>query len=207
MSEKAKLILVRHGEVDWNVTKRYVGQTNLSLNDKGKKQARQLAEDISDSRINRIFCSPLLRAKETLDPILKFHEKISPIIDNRLIAKSHGHLEGILVSEAEDLFPEYKGIDFTNKRDLTPTGGESMAEVKERVVNFLENLNCKENEIVLIVTHMVVIRLINEYFNNENEKLGFHCRIPKCKPFEIPIHNQNHYYSEEKKVEKWAIVK
>lgn len=65
------IVLIRHGETDWNVIGRYQGQADPPLNSKGIKQTQQLAKELSKSSIDVIYTSPLLRTKETAEIILR----------------------------------------------------------------------------------------------------------------------------------------
>lgn len=66
-----KLYLVRHGQTNWNLEGRIQGQTNIPLNDKGRKQAQQAKEKLQNIPIDLIICSPLMRARETAEIIEK----------------------------------------------------------------------------------------------------------------------------------------
>ena len=63
------IYLVRHGQTDWNLKKKLQGHTDISLNESGRMQAREIAEKISKCKITRIICSDLARAKETAEII------------------------------------------------------------------------------------------------------------------------------------------
>ncbi|MGG4094497.1 histidine phosphatase family protein [Paenibacillus lautus] len=183
----ANILLVRHGEVDWNIEKRLVGQFNLSLNEKGVNQAKKVAMDLADRNLDYIYCSPLDRTIQTYYHIAKYHKFVNFKIDKRITAKHHGHLQGVLVQDIEKLYPQYEGIAITNSDELAPSGGETKNEVRKRVYNFLDEFNLKADVQILIITHMAIIRIINEYFGNSNKFLANSEKIPKCTIFEINV--------------------
>ena len=76
------IYLVRHGQTDWNIEKKHTqGHTDIPLNENGKKQAEQLAQSISNLKIDKIISSDLLRAKETAEIINKKLYKIIELME------------------------------------------------------------------------------------------------------------------------------
>ena len=67
----AKLILLRHGESEWNTLGKWTGLTDVGLTEKGQGEAKKAGESIKDIRIDRGFCSLLIRAKDTLSIALE----------------------------------------------------------------------------------------------------------------------------------------
>ena len=116
-------------------------------------------------------------------------------MDKRITAKHHGHLQGVLVSEIEELYPQYKGIAITNNDAFAPTGGETKNEVRKREYNFLDELKYELDYQVLIIIHMAVIRIINEYFGNSNKFLVKSYKFPKCTVPEIDVSKRCNYSS------------
>ena len=68
------IYFVRHGQTDYNSNKLYAGQKDVPLNKEGVKQAKQTAEQLKDLKFDICFCSPLLRAKQTLNEILNLNK-------------------------------------------------------------------------------------------------------------------------------------
>ena len=63
------IYVVRHGETEWNAINKVLGRTDMPLNEKGIKQAQELARSLKDLKIDVFLCSPLLRARQTADAI------------------------------------------------------------------------------------------------------------------------------------------
>lgn len=100
-----RILLVRHGETDWNRDKKFQGQIDVPLNDNGRKQAEQCAEFLKTIHIDRAISSPMLRPKETAEIILKHHFTVPLELDENLAEISHGLWEGKFESEIEAEFP------------------------------------------------------------------------------------------------------
>lgn len=151
------IYLVRHGQTDWNLEKKTQGHTDISLNDNGREQAKLVSDVIKDYKIDKIYSSDLLRAKETADII---NEKfgLDIILDNRLREINYGDLEGIprtlLSQDVWDVFNN-------NPLELH---AEPMLDVYTRVKNFFDSLNYDED--ILIVTHGGALRAIMYYISN-----------------------------------------
>jgi broad specificity phosphatase PhoE len=103
--EGLRLLLVRHGETQWNKESRFQGIRDIPLNENGKKQGQKAADFLKDVEIDFAVTSPLLRPKETAEIILQKHQNISLEIDDKLTEICHGLWEGKLETEIEKDFP------------------------------------------------------------------------------------------------------
>ena len=127
-----RFILIRHGSTDWNIAKRYQGQTDIPLNNEGRKQAKELAKMLQKVPIDLIYTSDLSRAYETAE-IIAEGRKI-PIHRLKSFRETHvGHWEGLTVDEIHGNYPEdverLKKDPIHGKRP----GGESRGMMLERV--------------------------------------------------------------------------
>ncbi|WP_363080072.1 histidine phosphatase family protein [Leptolyngbya sp. 'hensonii'] len=102
-----RFLLVRHGETDWNRDKRFQGQIDVPLNDRGREQSQLAAEFLQAIQMDFAFSSPMLRPKETAEIILQFHPGVRLELEDNLQEISHGHWEGKL---EEEIRQEYPGI-------------------------------------------------------------------------------------------------
>ena len=116
------LILIRHGETEWNRTGRCQGIADIDLNHNGKRQVQELADSLKEEKINAIYSSDLKRALETARAIAA-HHKLKVNIEEDLREMNQGELEGLKFSEIrEKIRPCVKGMA-RQPRDLeTPTG-------------------------------------------------------------------------------------
>jgi broad specificity phosphatase PhoE len=148
-----KLILVRHGETDWNLQQRVQGSVNTPLNRKGLEQARKVALRLKNEKIDAIYSSDLKRAKQTADAIAKPH-KIPVKTDNLLRERSFGKMEGMLRDEY------YK---IRSKSGLThlfrPPGGENYVDVAKRARRFISAIKKRHMKgTIVVVSHGILIR-------------------------------------------------
>lgn len=100
-----RLLLVRHGETEWNRQTRFQGQIDVPLNENGKQQSQKAAEFLRDVEIDFAVSSSMLRPKETAQIILQPHQSIDLELQDGLREISHGLWEGKLEKEIEQEFP------------------------------------------------------------------------------------------------------
>jgi broad specificity phosphatase PhoE len=146
------LILVRHGETEWNAQRRYQGQTDVPLSEFGKRQAERIAERLVGQKIDVVYASDLKRAWETAEAIAEFNG-LEIVSEPRLRELKFGILEGLTFEDAENQFPEMIAAwleDFNN----VPRGAETIDLFNARIVSLLSDLKQKHNEqVVLLVGH------------------------------------------------------
>jgi alpha-ribazole phosphatase len=147
-----RLLLVRHGETDWNTQHRYQGQSDLPLNSLGVEQARRLARRLQAQKIDFVFSSDLQRALQTAAILTDGRETMIQS-DPRLREMNFGMLEGHTFDEALERWPEMIA-SWLDDYNQPPEGGERMDEFVQRVTGFIAEVrqNCDEKT-VLIVAH------------------------------------------------------
>lgn len=158
------IYFVRHGATDWNENKNAQGQkdpkcqgrADLDLNEKGVEQAKQTAEKLKGIKFDRVICSPLKRAKQTLDII--YTGETSVELDERVIERDLGELEGLTRSEFD--FSDFWNIN--SKKEYK--NAETIKDVEIRVFALLEELKENPNQTVLIVSHGGVGCVLMSYF-------------------------------------------
>lgn len=149
----AEFWLVRHGQTDWNVQRRFQGHTDIPLNADGIAQARDLAASLNGSQISAVYSSDLSRALQTAY-ILAEGRNIPVIQDKRLREISMGEWEGKIWQDVnQNLTKELLQLN-NNPVHGRAAGGESLAEVAERVRDFANEIAMKHpGQIVLVVSH------------------------------------------------------
>lgn len=148
-----RLYLVRHGETDWNLQRRYQGQTDIPLNNTGIQQARKIAERLSKEEIHAIYSSDLIRARETAKQIALPH-KLKVIANACWRELSFGDWEGLAYPEIQTKAPDELTLwesDFTR---YAPPHGETLTQLAERVLPAFDELRALHAEqTILIVSH------------------------------------------------------
>lgn len=154
------LVLVRHGQTDWNLEGRYQGQTDLPLNETGRSQARGLAEQLADQPFEAIYSSDLQRAYETANIIAGKHN-LAVQSEPRLREVNLGGWEGMLVGDIMRCYPgewEMRRHDPVHAR---PPGGESAAELASRIEAAMTEI-ARRHVVgpVLIVSHGLALAAV-----------------------------------------------
>lgn len=151
------IYIVRHGETNWNVEGRYQGRIDIELNENGFNQAKQISEELKNIEFNKVFSSPLKRALQT-DQIISNKDII---VDNRLIERSNGDLEGKLKSECNI------NIDFNNPNE-NRLNIENIIDFRKRIKDFFDEITSDyQDENILVVTHAGVGIYARCYFEGE----------------------------------------
>lgn len=153
-----KLYLIRHGETDYNKRKKNQGQIDVPLNEYGRELAVKTGEGLRDVPFDLCLCSPLGRAKETAELILK--DRDVPIrTDERIIEVSFGKYEGRCWDpEAwdEEMPREFQCFFDEPGKYQAPSDGESLEALKKRTGDFLKDI-CRRPEYqeftILVSTH------------------------------------------------------
>ena len=150
------IVLVRHGETDWNREHRFQGQSDVPLNETGREQARLLAGSLDGERFTAVYTSPLLRARETADIVAGPRGlRVEP--DDSLLEIDVGSWSGLTVAEVEERFAE--GYRLWREWRTGWEDGETYDELGARVVAGLQRMASRHaGETVLAVTHGGPIR-------------------------------------------------
>ena len=156
-----RVILVRHGETEWNRLRRIQGgNSNTPLNEKGEQQAESLALRLRSEGIQAIYSSPLQRSLDTAQAIAR-HYQMEVDLEPDLIELNLGELEGTLI---DDLGKSYNELLITNSQgEVLPRlpGGESLIEVQQRAWSVIQGLVSQHPEgVIVVVSHYFAILTI-----------------------------------------------
>jgi len=127
-----RLLLVRHGETDWNRQTRFQGGIDVPLNDNGRQQSQKAAQFLKDVPLDFAFSSPMLRPKETAEIILRYHPGVQLELLDGLREISHGLWEGKLEAEIEQAYPGELHRWRTVPAEVQMPEGENLQQVWER---------------------------------------------------------------------------
>ena len=160
-----RLFLVRHGETDWNREGRFQGQQDTPLNDRGRGQARGVAERLRGHRFDAVISSPLSRALDTARAIQTAAGRTDPVIlEGGITEIHHGDWEGRLASEVRSLWP-----DLLDRWHRTPEevrmpgpGGETLEEVRARAVEAVDRLvrSFPDSADLCVASHDAVLKAL-----------------------------------------------
>ena len=148
------ITLVRHGEVIEAYRGKYNGHIDIGLSEHGKLQAKELAKKLKSTAFDRVYCSDLLRAKETL---YEFSLTQEVIYSEQLREKSWGRHEGKSFDEIVAEGIEYESFE----QWIRVLDGESIENYKERVKEyFYETIFKQKAQNILVVTHSGLIKTL-----------------------------------------------
>lgn len=158
------IILVRHGQTEWNWVERFRGRATLDLNEAGIKQAEATAERIGQWSVVAIYSSPLLRAVTTAR-ILARHLGLEVECLPGLIDIDYGEWQGLSPDEAVVRDGSLYRLWLESPHLVTFPGGESLTQVRERAVACVDNLiQVHPEKTVVMVSHKVVCQVLILHF-------------------------------------------
>ncbi len=154
-----EIILARHGETEWNVEEVFRGRIDVKLNDTGIKQAELLGEYLGDLKIDAIYSSPLKRALKTAEIIAGYH-KLGVEIAPGLIDFDYGKWQGLLHQEVKAKYKELYAEWINSPDKVKMPAGESLNDVKARVIGVLDKVIAKYDGTIVLVSHRVVNKVL-----------------------------------------------
>jgi broad specificity phosphatase PhoE len=161
-----RLILIRHGETDWNTEGRWQGQIDLPINARGLQQAKEIAEEFRGSGIEAIYASDLQRALQTAE-IISHVTGVPVQIDARLREIHQGQWQGLQVGEIKERFADAFHNRQQNPLSVAAPGGETAQEVRERVIQAMEEIVGRHLcETVVLVMHGFTIAVTLAHYKN-----------------------------------------
>ena len=155
-----KLILVRHGETQWNRENRVVGFADIGLNDEGRKQVKRLALALKEEKVDAIYSSPLSRAWETAQEVARYHDG-EVKADDAFKEMDAGELDGLTYEDMRDRYGELIKQWLSEPASVIMPGGESLGNVQERAWLAVERIRERHPDgTVMVVSHNFVILCI-----------------------------------------------
>ena len=155
------MLLVRHGETDWNAEGRLQGHTDRPLNEHGRRQAKELADRLAGEEVDAIYASDLLRARETAE-IVGERLGLPVVIDADLREKNWGNWEGLTGDERVH-------VEFE---------GESTREHRDRVLRAVDRIVERHPEQrIVVVTHGGSLRRIQAAVNGVADPVIENCAV------------------------------
>ena len=167
-----RVILIRHGETDWNQEKIYRGRIDVKLNTNGVKQAGIIGSRLSELDIDAFYSSPLVRAYETTKIIASYHNKNVSVLDE-LTDIHFGDWQGLAKKDVVKKYPDIYETWANSPDRANIPGAEPLADVRKRLIDgFNKLLSVYQNGTVVVVSHgltnkvalCVILGLDNSHF-------------------------------------------
>ncbi len=210
------LILLRHGQSQWNLENRFTGWRDVDLTPEGEAEAKKAGRLIKDYHLDRVYSSTLIRAWRTAQLTLSEAEAAGAdvgdvkngdgwkiIEDDALRERDYGDLVGLNKAETAEKFGEEQVHKWRRGYEIKPPGGESLADVVVRVRPYFETEiwpHVEAGENVLIAAHgnslRAILVIIGEYDAEDIPNI----ELPTGKPLVFDIENgekKRHYYLED----------
>lgn len=155
-----KIFLIRHGESHQNINDVLSGITDIPLSEKGKEQCSLLARYFENVEINKVFATPLQRAKDSARIIFPKHESLIEIAQS-LIEFNYGNYEGYKRSEYDSSNDKIIQQWITAPSNLTFPGGDNIQEHAQKTLTGITKLaNENKGMVIACISHRTTIRLI-----------------------------------------------
>ena len=196
-----QIILVRHGETEWNVKEVFRGRVDIELNETGLKQAQLLAKYLSDIKIDAIYSSPLKRALTTAEIMASYHKLKVEIVPG-LIDFDYGEWQGLPHQEVRDKYSRLYAQWINHPDRLRMPAGESLDEVRKRAMSVVDRVIAKYEGSVVLVSHRVVNKVLicallgldnSHFWNIKQDTCGITSFTYENEQFILTKHNDTSY--------------
>jgi len=155
------IILVRHGQTEWNRVERFRGRVDVPLNDNGLRQAEATGRRVADmGRPVALYSSPLARAVKTAEAIGRY-TNLPVEIHPGLVDIDYGDWQALTPDEARSQWPEMIDIWYNTPHLAYIPGGETLVEIRVRAMRAVEDLASRyAGQTIVLVSHTVINRII-----------------------------------------------
>jgi 2,3-bisphosphoglycerate-dependent phosphoglycerate mutase len=182
-----QIVLLRHGESQWNLENRFTGWVDVPLSPKGEEEARSAGLKLKSYRFDRAFTSVLIRANETLRIVLEaIGQTTIPIEkDQALNERMYGDLQGLNKAETAKQYGEQQVKIWRRSYDVRPPNGESLKDTAERVLPYYErriNPHVLAGETILIAAHGNSLRALVMHLDQLSKEEVLELNIPTGAP-------------------------
>lgn len=190
----SKLVLIRHGESQWNLENRFTGWVDVPLSPKGIEEAKVAGKKLAGFTFDRAFSSVLARANETLRIILEaLGQTTIPIEkDKALNERMYGELQGLNKAETAKKYGDEQVKIWRRSYDVRPPGGESLKDTAERVLPYYDSRikpYVLKGETMLIAAHGNSLRALVMQLDQLTREQVLELNIPTGAPLLYELDN------------------
>jgi 2,3-bisphosphoglycerate-dependent phosphoglycerate mutase len=183
----ARLVLLRHGESQWNLENRFTGWVDVPLSPKGIEEARRAGEKLRGFTFDRAFTSVLSRANDTLRIVLEvLGQTTIPIAkDKALNERMYGDLQGLNKAETAKKYGDAQVKIWRRSYDVRPPGGESLKDTAERVLPYYEQMikpYLLKGETIIVAAHGNSLRALVMELDQLSKEAVLELNIPTGVP-------------------------
>ncbi len=182
-----KLVIVRHGQSQWNLENRFTGWIDIDLSPKGVEEAKSAGKKLVGYKFDKAFTSALTRAQRTLDIILEeIDQKSIPVEkDKALNERMYGDLQGLNKDETRQKFGAEQVHIWRRSYDVAPPNGESLKDTAARVMPYWNEKIVPEltdGKSILIAAHGNSLRALVMHLENLSKEEILQTEIPTGVP-------------------------
>jgi 2,3-bisphosphoglycerate-dependent phosphoglycerate mutase len=183
----ARLVLLRHGESQWNLENRFTGWVDVPLSPKGIEEAKSAGEKLREVKFHRAFSSVLMRANETLRIVLEVIGQLGIPIekDKALNERMYGELQGLNKAETAQKYGDAQVKIWRRSYDVRPPGGESLKDTAERTLPYYEKMikpHLLKGETIIIAAHGNSLRALVMELDQLSKEAVLELNIPTGVP-------------------------
>lgn len=183
----SKLIIVRHGQSEWNAQNRFTGWVDVELAPKGIEEAKKAGEKLKGFRFDKAFTSALKRAQNTLTNILEVtgQTDLEVVKDEALNERMYGDIQGMNKDEARAQFGEEQVHIWRRSYDIPPPGGESLKDTAARVIPYFDRViapELKAGKDIIIAAHGNSLRALIMHLEQLSPKEILKTEVPTGQP-------------------------
>ena len=181
------VVLLRHGESQWNLENRFTGWIDIPLSPRGEGEAKTAGEKLKSFRFSRAFTSVLVRANETLRIVLEaIGQRTIPVeYDQALNERHYGDLQGLNKAETAVKFGDAQVKIWRRSYDISPPNGESLKDTAARVISYWQKKIFPfvlKSQNILIVAHGNSLRALVMHLDNLSRDAVLELNIPTGVP-------------------------
>ena len=189
------IVLIRHGESQWNLENRFTGWVDVPLSPKGEQEAREAGEKVRAFRFDHAFTSVLTRAIRTLEIVLDvIGQPGLPVEqDQALNERMYGELQGLNKTETVEKYGEAQVKLWRRSYDIRPPGGESLQDTAERVLPYYRERvwpRLAKGETLLVVAHGNSLRALVMHLDGLSREEVLELNIPTGAPLLYELDDQ-----------------
>ncbi len=183
----SQLVLLRHGESQWNLENRFTGWVDVPLSPKGVEEARQAGEKLKGYKFNRAFSSVLKRANDTLRIVLEIigQAGIPTEFDQALNERHYGDLQGLNKAETAKKYGDDQVKLWRRSYDIQPPNGESLKDTAARTLPYYEKHiqpYVAKGENIIIAAHGNSLRSLVMHLDTLTQQQVLELNIPTGVP-------------------------
>lgn len=182
-----QMVLLRHGESQWNLENRFTGWVDVPLSPRGEQEAKEAGQKLQTFRFNHAFTSVLTRAIKTLEFVLEVigQTDLQVVKHQALNERKYGELQGLNKAETVEKYGDHQVKLWRRSYDVRPPGGESLQDTAERVIPYYQEKIwpiLSQGESILVVAHGNSLRALVMHLDQLSREEVLELNIPTGAP-------------------------